>query len=347
MKCAVISFTENGTGINRLLCRELSAAGHSCLGFATPRYADVPEIHPLEETLREWTGRMFREKDALVFIGASGIAVRSIAPYVCDKKTDPAVLVIDEQGKYVISLLSGHLGGANELAEETAEILQAEPVITTATDRQGKFAVDVFAKKNHLTICEMSLAKEVSAELVNGGQAGLYTEFPISGPVPAELCLSRDDGKIPEIGICISLSERRQPFPKTLHLVPKIITAGIGCRRGTPVEKIRTLLLDVLDQEDISDKSLCCAASIDLKADEEGILSLCREYGIPFRTFPAEILDRAEGNFTTSGFVKKITGTDNVCERSAVTAGGNLIKNKQAGEGVTVALAAGEWRAEF
>ncbi len=122
------------------------------------------------------------DSDAVIFIGACGIAVRSIAPYVASKKTDPAVLVVDECGKFVISLLSGHLGGANELAENSsAEILEAMPVVTTATDLHHRFAVDVFAKKNNCAILNMKAAKEVSAALLAGKKVGFYSEFPWDG----------------------------------------------------------------------------------------------------------------------------------------------------------------------
>lgn len=102
----------------------------------------------ISESTMKWAGRQFEEADALIFIGACGIAVRSIAPYIVSKKQDPAVLVLDECGKFVISLLSGHLGGANELTQTVAEILGAQPVVTTATDLHKRFAVDVFAKKS-------------------------------------------------------------------------------------------------------------------------------------------------------------------------------------------------------
>ena len=243
----------------------------------------------------------------------------------------------------MISLLSGHLGGANALAEEAARILDAEPVITTATDRQGKFAVDVFAKENGLAILEMDLAKEVSARIVDGRKVGIFSEFPMDGELPGEL---EPQEPIP-VGICISLSDTVQPFPKTLHLVPRIVTAGIGCRKGVPKEQIRTRLEQALEQAGVSEKALCRIASIDLKAGEPGILELCRECGIPFETFTAEELKAVPGAFTTSAFVKDTTGVDNVCERSAVLAGGRLIEKKHAGAGVTIALAAGEWRAKF
>lgn len=113
----------------------------------------------------------------MIFIGACGIAVRSIAPFVASKKTDPAVLVVDECSRFVISLLSGHLGGANELAGTAAKILDAMPVVTTATDLHQCFAVDVFAKKNDCGILNMKGAKEVSAALLAGEKAGFFSDF--------------------------------------------------------------------------------------------------------------------------------------------------------------------------
>ena len=125
----------------------------------------------------------FEDCDAIVFIGACGIAVRSIAPFVKSKKIDPAVVVVDEQGQFAISLLSGHIGGANELTEEIAEILRAQSVITTATDLNDKFAVDVFAKKNGCFISDMELAKEISAALLAGKEVGFASDFPWIGEI--------------------------------------------------------------------------------------------------------------------------------------------------------------------
>lgn len=145
MKIAIASFTRNGCAWNRKLCAALKK--HSCEGYALEKYGKEAGIPAIAPSLPAWTERMFQKMDAILFIGACGIAVRSIAPYVKSKKTDPAVLCMDEQGKFVISLLSGHIGGANELTEEVAAVTGAVPVITTATDVNHKFAVDVFAVK--------------------------------------------------------------------------------------------------------------------------------------------------------------------------------------------------------
>lgn len=160
MKIAIASFTRNGCVWNQKLCAALKK--HSCEGYALEKYGKEAGIPAIAPSLPAWTERMFQEMDAILFIGACGIAVRSIAPYVKSKKTDPAVLCMDEQGKFVISLLSGHIGGANELTEEVAAVTGAVPVITTATDVNHKFAVDVFAVKNYCEICEMELADRKS-----------------------------------------------------------------------------------------------------------------------------------------------------------------------------------------
>ena len=180
MKVALICFSLTGQQTGERLCRGLEAAGMTAELDKKSKY--LPDS--IQISTSAWAGEKFPDSDALIFIGATGIAVRSIAPYVASKKSDPAVLVVDECGKFVISLLSGHLGGANELALKTAEILEAIPVVTTATDLHHRFAVDVFAKKNNCNIFNMKAAKEVSAALLAGKKVGFYSEFPTDGELP-------------------------------------------------------------------------------------------------------------------------------------------------------------------
>lgn len=120
-----------------------------------------------------------RQCDAIIFVGATGIAVRAIAPFICGKSVDPAVLVIDEAGRYVISLLSGHLGGANALARTAASLIDAEPIITTATDAESAFAVDTFAKENGFLLTDLQKAKEVSAKVLRGEKLRIYSDIPM------------------------------------------------------------------------------------------------------------------------------------------------------------------------
>lgn len=349
MRLAVISFTDRGSRLNRAVSDMLTREGVEVVSVALAKYAPSYELPPLKGSIRDWTEEMFETQDAILFIGASGIAVRSIAPFVADKRKDPAVVVMDEKGIFVISLLSGHLGGANELAGKLANLTGAIPVITTATDVNGRFAVDVFAKKMNLWISDMKAAKCVSADVLDEKKIGLVTDFPILGEIPEELVKVKGteafEGKT---GLVIALNEEFKPFPCTLHLIPRIVALGIGCKKGKEEEAIEEAVLDVLSRNHLSIHSVFGAASIDLKANEEGILGFCEKYDIPFTTYGAEALRAAKGDFTPSEFVSGITGVDNVCERSAVTlSGGHLIQKKTAGNGVTVALAVREWSVEF
>lgn len=170
-KTGIIAFTEHGCVLGEKLLRDLQKQDQEIYGFVKSKYVDLPERHSFQKvtgTLREWAEEWIPKLDGIIFFSATGIAVRTIAPFVVSKKTDPAVVVIDEQGNYAISLLSGHLGGANELAKFAAESIGAVPVITTGTDVNHTFAVDVFARKNNLVIADMRLAKEMAALLIRG-----------------------------------------------------------------------------------------------------------------------------------------------------------------------------------
>ena len=350
MKLAIVSFTDRGSRLNASLKTALELRGMWVEAWAGEKYAGQYGLTPLKESLREWTGRMFSRMDALLFIGAAGIAVRGIAPFVQGKDKDPAVAVMDEAGRFAISLLSGHLGGANELAGTLSELTGAIPVITTATDINGRFAVDVFAKKQNLWISDLKAAKAVSADVLDEKPVGLVSAFPVVGEVPEEL--TRMTGTEPfegECGIVISLNEEQKPFSNTLHLIPRIVSLGLGCRKGKTAEEIEALVLPLLRKNHLSIRCLARAASVDLKKEEPGILAFCEKYGLEFLTFSPEELNAAPGTFSASGFVQGITGTDIVCERSAVLAAGNgkLIQKKTAGDGVTAALAIEEWSVDF
>ena len=350
MKLAMISFTEHVSRLASGLMEMLPGSGYDCEGYAIPRFAGKYGLREPGMSLKEWTGEMFRTKDAILFISASGIAVRAIAPWVKDKKTDPAVVVMDERGVFAISLLSGHLGGANELTGLLANLTGAIPVITTATDVNGRFAVDIFAKKNGMNIGDMRAAKAVSADVLDEKTVGLYCEFPIIGEVPEELRqVAPEEPFEGKTGIVISLNDEKRPFARTLYLYPRIVTLGIGCRKGTRPEDLEAAVLDILQTNHIAVQSVERAASMDLKADEPAILQLCEKYQLPFVTYSAEELREVKGDFTPSDFVKQVTGVDNVCERSAVlgSGGGCLVQKKKAGNGITLALAVKDWSVDF
>lgn len=343
MKAGIISFTEHGRSLAGKLAAGLKAKDICCRAWIKKNGAKALEgVSPLNGSLREWTKEQFASCDALIFIGATGIAVRSIAPFVKSKKTDPAVIVLDEQGRHAISLLSGHIGGANALTLLVAELTGAEPVITTATDLNGKFAVDVFAARRDLYMDRMAYAKEIAAELVKGGRVGMQSAYPVFGKVPEEL----DMNGIPELGFSISIY-KKDPFERTLHLVPRLVTLGIGCKRGMDAGHIREAVDQVLEEHGIFRESIAGIASIDLKKEEPGILKLSDELGVPFITYTSKALLQAESDdgFTESAFVSSVTGVGNVCERAALLGAGTrrLLVRKAACGGVTVAAAASDY----
>ena len=334
MKLWMISFTARGRNTAAALAQAASAAGHSVRTFALPKFC-AHRDEPLTLPVADWAEAGFQTADGLVFCCAAGIAVRAIAPWVRDKTSDPAVIVADELGRYVIPLLSGHLGGANALATALAASIGAVPVITTATDLNGVFAVDVFAARNHLFITDMELAKAVSAALLAGEQVGFASDLPWEGLLPWGLTTGAA-----ALGICVSRERTKAPFDRTLRLIPRRYAAGMGCKRGKTGEALEGFLLEQLERCKVAVEELRCIATIDRKGDEPGLWALCSAYRLPLQTYSAAELSALPGDFHGSAFVRTQTGVDSVCERSAVlAAGGPLVAEKTAAQGMTFALA--------
>lgn len=352
MKIAGICFTQAGFTLLRWIQEILQKEGHDTEIAVKSRFAEKNKEAELKEDLKTWTEKRFRDKDALIFVGATGITVRTIAPFVRDKRQDPAVIVLDERGRFCIPLLSGHIGGANELAVWLSEQIQATPVITTATDVNRQFAVDVYAARNNMTLSNMTYAKEVSASLLSGYPVGFQSDFPVDGRLPAGLVwsgrLKTENPDEVTLGISISPSYQNKYFDHCLWLIPRCITLGIGCKKGVRLEQIEKLVDEVLKEQYLYPEALCQVATIDLKAEEPGLLEFCRKYGLSLITYTSAELKSVPGDFSSSGFVESVTGVDNVCERSAVLAGeGDLIVKKTCGDGVTCACVRKDWRIRF
>ena len=337
MKIAVVSFTRNGALLNKKISTSLN-----CEEYTINRFSDEFNLKPLEKGLSTWTDEMFKVCDGIVFIGACGIAVRSIAPYIKSKTTDPCVIVVDEMGKYIIPILSGHIGGGNDLAREISNITKGKCILSTATDINNNFAVDVFAVKNNLYISDMKIAKEISARILEGEKIGFISELDVKGKLPNELTATGD------IGIYIGLDDSKKPFKITLNLVPKIVSIGIGCKKGTSLKAIEELAFEQLKTYKISKYSIEGIFSIDIKKDEKGIIDFAEKINTTFKTFPKDELSTVKGEFTKSSFVKNITGVDNVCERAAVLGScGQLLIKKISKNGVTFAAAVRKWVIDF
>ena len=315
---AFVAFTEKGLCLAEKLAVQMNGT--------------VRDGRTMDFSLRSWTAEQFPEREALIFIGAAGIAVRAVAPLLKDKTEDPAVLSMDEQASYVIPLVSGHLGGANRLAQRLAKLSGATAVLSTATDLNGVFAVDLWAKTQGLYIAEPDRIKQVSAKLLRGEEIIINCPWPVAGELPKGVQLSEESG---DVRVAI-----RPDDSEALHLIPKTLCLGIGCRRGIRAEQIEEIFSSFCRERQLLSGAFAGAASIDRKQNEEGILRFCDNRALPVHFYSAEKLSQAEGCFEASSFVEKTVGVDNVCERAAVVdSGGELLEHKYAENGVTLAAA--------
>ncbi len=310
--------------------------------------AGSSSVETVAVSLGEWTKEQMRERNALLFIGACGIAVRAVSPFLTDKLHDPPVLVMDEKGRYVIPILSGHMGGANELAACIAERTGAEPVITTATDLEERFAVDLFAKKNGLYIGNKDGIAKVSAKILSGQEITVSIEPGHGAACPPEgiRLVPYPPGEPVDIAVT---SQGRGP-EAVIALQPKEYIIGMGCKRGKQADEIARFVEKKLAELGISDTQVYALSSISQKSHEPGLMEWCQRKGVLFLTYTAEELWEAEGEFQKSAFVMEQVGVDNVCERAALRAcvhGGKLVCKKCAENGMTIAVARRQWTLQF
>lgn len=330
MNITIFSFTKNGKDLNIRLMDILK--NNNISSYTMSKYltdSRMKAFTDLKETVKEH----FND-DAIIFVGATGIAIRSIAPYVKDKFSDPAILVIDELGRFVIPLLSGHVGGANELAEYIGGVLGATPIITTATDINGAFAVDVFAKKHDLIISSRKLAKDVSAALLDGKPVDIESEI-------VKIDVSDIKKKLNPVNLDCEFKVRitdRIYENEVLTLIPKDIYLGVGCKKDTDVQKMWDFVNETLKEAGIDIRAVKAVGSIDIKKDENAIKELAGKLSVPFNTFSKDELNGVEGEFNESEFVKQTVGVGNVCERSVLIQCNNLIMGKTARDGMTLAI---------
>ena len=328
---------EGSLGFSRVSVIVTSVGGAGLLpriekALDNPYYGDgtkAPEIrkrilaHDAEgyrpgDTLASVTEEAFSDSDAVLFVSAAGIAVRAIAPYLSHKSVDPAVLTIDEQGRFVISLLSGHLGGANALAEALGTDLLSQPVVTTATDLAGRFSVDTYARERGLIVSDFDKAKKLSVRALAGEEIREGTNFVVTN--------------------------RLDNANSVLALIPKNIICGIGCRKNTDEMRIASALNSAFAAAGVDRRALRMITSIDLKKEEAGIVKCAETCGVPYRTYDADCLRRVTDHKSASDFVKETTGVDSVCEQSALYAASeletpyHLLLEKTVYEGVTIAL---------
>jgi len=339
----IIAFTTRGAALAEKLLKiypqsRATVPERYCRGAIEPYIA-----------LDEWVKSCFKTGRTLVFIGAAGIAVRAIAPFVKDKTSDAAVICIDEDGENIIPLLSGHIGSANETAKKLAKELGGRAVITTATDRSGVFAIDEWAAQNNCIVANPAVIKIISSALLDGNEIGLQSDFPVKGDLPGGFSLNNT------LPYCVKISVTNQknnesadaPLAHTLIITPCIVVAGIGCRKNVSVEVLEDRLIQELIAANISPDAVGMIATIDLKSKEPGLLELKDKKKAIFKTYTAKELQKAKGEFEGSERVYQVTGVDNVCQRAVVCSGARLITGKSVGDGVTIALGILDWNVEF
>ena len=337
-KIIIVSFSNKGAKLSKRIIELLP--NYQIDNYTYYKYSEINQIQPFD-SIKELVKNNFHNYDYWFFIGSLGIAVREIAPYIKHKTIDPAVITIDELAKFVISTLSGHIGGANEMTILLAEKLKSIPVITTATDINHKFSLDTYAAKNDMYISNLKTAKELSSQILEH-DIGIKSDFDLIGNLPNGL--TKDNKKE---GLYFSY-HNDEPFPLTLKLIPKVLNVGIGCKKGTNQEIIKNVLLKLFRDNNLNIHAIKRICSIDLKKEENGIIDLAKSLGVEYLTFTKEELMKQKGEYSYSEFVYQTTGVDCVCERSATIAdNAKLIIKKYSLDKVTIAVALIDYKIIF
>ncbi|WP_066498318.1 cobalt-precorrin 5A hydrolase [Abyssisolibacter fermentans] len=299
------------------------------------------DIGVIKGSLKEFVGVLIKEYDVIVFVMATGIVVRMIADHIVHKSVDPAVLVLDEKGAFVISLLSGHLGGANDMAKKLASDIGAVPVITTASDVNNSIAVDTLAMKLNCHILNMNSAKDITAMIVNGEEVGIISEIPIAFDLPKNIELITIDKQESKKGIIYIGNKTNMKFIKPVsQIVPRNIVLGIGCRRGTTKEKIFELIQKSFKELQIHLSAINTISTVDVKKDEIGILDIAKHFKAKLDIINRSEIAKIEHKFESSDFVKKTIGVGAVCEPCGYIASkqGKCLLKKTKLSGVTLSV---------
>lgn len=318
MKLAVWTVTR-GAGLNGVEIKN-KIEGIDVFTLSKFKIDNSIQIENFTEELNE----AFNKYDGHIFIMATGIVIRKIASLIKSKDVDPAVVVIDEGMNFVISLLSGHLGGANDLTQNLHEIFGLVPIITTSSDVTGKIAVDTLSQKLKCNLKSLEAAKKVTSLIVDGKNVELS--------LPKNICNENPEGVM-----VISNKENLE----IVHLYPENLVIGIGSRRGIEKEKVYEFLIETLEKHNLSLKSIKHFATVDLKADEKGIVETARELGKELKIVSREEILTVEDMFHGSEFVKKEIGVKAVSEPCAYLTSskdGKFIEIKAKKDGMTISI---------
>lgn len=344
-KIALVAITENGMSL-AIHIKQLLKDGDL---YTTQRLKNeligIGQTNLIEGRLSNFTGNLFKKYEIIIFIMATGIVVRSISSHIKDKFEDPAILVIDEQGKNVISLLSGHMGGANEMTNYISNLINANPVITTATDVNEKSSLDMIAKKLNAYVDNFrENIKEVNYLLVNRKSVGIYIDGDYKVDTRGFITIKNINefhslNKLDKIIYITNKKGTELKSQNIIKVIPRNIIIGMGCRRNTSFKEIKDALDDFLDRYDIDIKSIIKIGSVEVKKDETAFIELSKTLQVQFETIKISEIQKIENRFEKSDFVKKSIGVYNVAEPVAyILSEGNLIVNKQKYKGITFSI---------
>ncbi len=297
-RCAVLALTQGGSELGQRLAGLLDGVFFTCKGRLAEVFAQVWE-----------------EYQEIVCIMASGIVVRTMAPLLQDKYRDPAIVVCDEQGRFAISLLSGHIGGANQLAHRVAAALGGQAVLTTASDVLGRTALDLWCRDLGLIVGDKERFTRAMGRLVDQGSITLWSTCPLP-PLPPDLQATTE-----REAADLLITARTDGTSSGTLLHPPALVFGIGCNRGTPATAIAQAVAATCAQHQLAPQAIARLASIDLKQDEQGLLEFARNQGLPIDFFDSEQLNQIEG-VSSSPVVQQATGAKGVAEPAALLSAG-------------------------
>lgn len=299
MKTCVLALTRTGKELAQNIASKLA----NCTYLETNR--------PVAEIFQD----NWQSYQAHICIMASGIVIRSIAPLLKDKSVDPCVLALDPKGEYVVSLLSGHLGGGNDLARKVAEITDGVPVITTASDVLETTAIDLWAMKHQIVIKDKKTLTKTAGKLVDQKSVNLYSTLTIN-------TLPKDFRQVYQPGNAdIILGFNKDMTSKALYCIPRLLYLGVGCNRGTSKEDIVRAFNQLCDTHQIEPEGFAGVATIDVKNDEDGLLEFADHLQLPLHFFKKETLNSVD-QVSYSAAAMKAVGAKGVAEPAAVLAAG-------------------------
>lgn len=344
VKIAYLAVTSQG----RQLAQKLQALLEGGDLYTTAKL-QTEDTLVLEGGVKAYMATLFESYDYIICIMATGIVVRSIAPYVNNKLLDPAVIVLDERAQNVISLLSGHMGGGNEMTKRISQLLKAHPVITTATDVNGKAALDNIAKHLNAYIPNFrDTVKDINYRLVQNEAVGLYIDGDYEVDergfikIQSELQPAVLEKQLKTFSAVVYITQKQKlsfQHPNLIKVVPRDLTLGMGCKKHTEVGHMLTSFKAYMAQHDLDEHAICKVGSIELKKDEVAMQALASYLEVPFEVFTKEEIIKVEALFPKSEFVKKNVGVYSVAEPVAyLMSHKTLMINREKYEGITFAL---------